>query len=99
MRILISAFGTDWDATIAPAFDSAPNYLIVDTENNTCEAYERCNIASFNDLKINAIITGHMLNETVQKAAKEDIKLYTIPAGGIKIAVKQCLNGKLNKIE
>lgn len=99
MRILISAFGTDWDATIAPAFDTAPNYLIVDTDTDTCDAYTRCDITSLTDLKIHAIVTGHMLNETVQKAAIENIQLYTIPAGGIKIAIKQCINGKLKPIK
>ena len=98
MRILLSAYGTDWDATIAPAFDTAPNYLIVDTETDTCDTLTQCVITTFNNLNIDAVITGHMLDETAKKAAKEDIKLYTIPAGGVKIAVKQCVNGKLKAI-
>jgi predicted Fe-Mo cluster-binding NifX family protein len=99
MRILLSAFGTDWDATIAPAFDTAPNYLIVDTEKDTCDACIHSSITTFNDLNIDAVITGHMMTETVSKAIEKDIKLYTIPAGGIKIAVKQCVNGKLKAIK
>lgn len=95
MRILLSANGPDGDAIIAPVFDAAPYYLLVDTEAATCTPYTHGLLPPLGTLQIQAVITGHMSAETRQQAVAAGIHLYTIPAGGIRIAVEQCLLGKL----
>jgi len=99
MRILISANGPDWDATIAPAFDTAPYYLLVDTETASCVSHTQGELPPFAQLQVQAVITGQMSTNTQQQASAAGIRLYTIPAGGIKIALDQCIQGKLRLLE
>jgi predicted Fe-Mo cluster-binding NifX family protein len=98
MRMLVSANGPDWDATIAPLFETAPYYLLVDTDAETCHPYTCDDLQPLATLQVQAVITGRMATESMRCAVEAGIHLYTIPAGGIRIAVDQCLRGKLKPI-
>ena len=98
MRILISANGPDWDATIAPTFDTAPYYLLVDTDTDSCLPHTRDELLPYVQLQVQAIITGQMSAEAMQRALEAGIRLFTIPAGGIRIAIAQCIHGKLRAL-
>ena len=98
MRILVSAYGPERDAIIAPAFESAPYYLLVDTEAATCTPQASLALASLAQLQVHAVITGHMSEASKRLAAAAGVVVYTIPAGAVTMAVEHCLRGKLRAL-
>ena len=98
MRVLISANGPTWDAIVAPAFDTAPYWLLVDSDTNTLEALSGDNRPALSSLAVAAVITGHVHADTATQAVHANIPVYTIPAGGIRIAYDQWKRGRIKLI-
>jgi predicted Fe-Mo cluster-binding NifX family protein len=98
MRVLVSANEPSLDATIAPAFEAAPYWLLIDADSGDLQALEAADRRPFYALGVSAIITGHVADETKTLAVRAGIGLYTIPAGGIRIAVDQWKRGRLRQI-
>lgn len=98
MRVLISANGPTWNAIVDPAFENAPFWLLVDPDAEALDALPAESRPSLSTLAVEAIITGHVGGKTLEQAAQAGIPIYSIPAGGIRIACRQWQRGRLTCI-
>lgn len=98
MRVLVSANEPTLDATIAPAFEAAPYWLLIDVDSGEMQALPHGDRRPFHALGASAVVTGHVTDDTAALAMQAGIGLFTIPAGGVRIAVDQWKRGRLRTI-
>lgn len=98
MRVLISANGPDWDAIVVPTFEAAPYWLLVDPETDQLDVIPAAKRPALTSLPVDAVITGHVQAATYAQATEAGIPIYSIPAGGIRIACDQWKRGRLKTV-
>ena len=107
MKVAASAMGKDLDSEIDPRFGRCANFLIVETDDMSFEAFENENAAlgggagiqsaQFIASKgVEALITGRCGPNAVQALTSAGIKLYVGQAGSIKDAVKRFTKGEIS---
>ena len=106
MKIAISSSGKDVEAQIDPRFGRCRHFLIVDTDNMSCEVFDNENgtlgggagvqSAQFVVSKgIKAVITGNCGPNAMQVILAAGVEMYTGQNGTIKDIVEAFKGGKL----
>ncbi|MDD9301035.1 MAG: NifB/NifX family molybdenum-iron cluster-binding protein [Desulfobacter sp.] len=106
MKIAVSAYGEKLDSKINPRFGRCDYLLIVDTENDSVEAFSNENInrsggagiqsAGFViDKGIEAVLTGDCGPKAMGVFNSSSIAVYTGQTGTVKEAVERFKQGKM----
>ena len=106
MKIAISSIGTDLDTQIDPRFGRCANFIIVETDDMSFEAFDNENIALGGGAGIQSaqfvaskgakvIITGNVGPNAVSTLSAAGIQLVTGQIGTIREAIEDYKKGKL----
>ena len=107
MKIAVSAAGNTLDAPVDPRFGRCANFLIVDTDNMTFEAFGNdagslgggagIQAAQFVASKgVSGVLTGNVGPNAVRTLSAAGVKVYTGATGTVADAVKAFNEGKLS---
>ena len=106
MKVAVSATEKDLDALLDPLFGRGAFFIIVDTGDMSCEAFDNPNIALQEGAGIQSarfvaskgaevIMTGHCGPNAVQELTKEGIKIITGVMGTVRQVVDTYRTGRL----
>lgn len=107
MKIAVSAAGNTLDAPVDPRFGRCANFLIVDTDNSTFEAFGNdagalgggagIQAAQFVASKgVSGVVTGNVGPNAMRTLSAAGVKVYTGATGSVADAVKAFNEGKLS---
>jgi predicted Fe-Mo cluster-binding NifX family protein len=107
MKIAVSAAGNTLDTPVDPRFGRCANFLIVDTDNLTFEAFGNeagalgggagIQAAQFVASKgVSGVVTGNVGPNAMRTLSAAGVKVYTGATGSVADAVKAFNDGKLS---